>query len=243
MKYKAVCFDIDATLYPRKIIQRYMASFVLFHPCVNSVYSKMRAEFRKVQGSFEETDLKNLDFETREATMLFRVTEGTNRAFKTVEKARQYLENKYYKRLKRRFKKIPFQADTVETFKFLKENNVKIGVFSDWPLENKLHDIGVESYVDYVASPYETGYLKPDVHCFDSLLQNLKEEADTVLYVGDSYSKDIEGAYNAGIDAVMVNSKDSEISKYPKAMKVFKNWAEFDIFLREFLKKSPINEE
>ena len=75
--------------------------------------------------------------------------------------------------------------------------------------------------------------------CFEYLLYNLKMDPQDVLYVGDSYEKDIVGASAASIDAVMVNVRglkpgDAE-AKYPLAKAVFGTWDEFDKWLTALL--------
>ena len=66
------------------------------------------------------------------------------------------------------------------------------------------------------------------------MLYNLKIDSADVLYVGDSYAKDIAGAHGAGIDAVLVNVRGSEKdfpSRYPLAKAVFNRWSDFDVWL------------
>ena len=88
--------------------------------------------------------------------------------------------------------------------------------------------MGLDKYVDFGASSDDAGFLKPDAHCFEYLLYNLKMESSDVLYVGDSYVKDIVGSHNAGIYAVLVNVKPSD---YPLAKEVFGSWKELDAWL------------
>ena len=114
-------------------------------------------------------------------------------------------------------------------------------MFTDFPLFGKLEGMGLDGYVDFSASSDDVGFLKPDSHCFEYLLYNLKLERNDVLYVGDSYSKDIAGACNAGIDAVLVNVKQSELrdaaERFPLAKEVFCNWKDFDAWLASGLEE------
>lgn len=223
MKYKAVCFDVDSTLYPAEFERKIETGMAMWHPWVGKNYSKMRSEFRKCQVDFSKYGLEDKSFAYREAAMLSR------RNGKTVEQSRAYLDKRFYKVLAKRFSKLSYQKDTVALFKHLKERGVKIGIMSDWPLWNKLELIGVKQYCDFVCDPDSMLYLKPDAHTFEYLLYNLKLDASEVLYVGDSYTKDVEGAVGVGMDAVLVYHEDN--GKYPKALKVFKNWKEFSFWM------------
>lgn len=223
MKYKAVCFDVDSTLYPPEFETRIKTSMGFWQPIVGKNYSQMRTEFRKCQGNFEKYGLEDKPFAYREAAMLSR-NNG-----KSVEESREYLDKRFYKVLAKHFSKLEYQKDTVDLFKKLKDRGVVIGIMSDWPLWNKLELIGVKEYCDFVCDPDNMGYLKPDSHTFEYLLYNLKMDASEVLYVGDSYSKDVEGAFSVGMDAVLVNHEEK--SKYSKALKVFKNWKDFSFWM------------
>ena len=185
MDYKAVCFDIDGTLYPAKVMNRRLLALGLRHPVFAMKYNRMRRSYRELQGGFEDDpSLKDASLRVREATIL--------------QKNYGICEKK------------------------------DIGVVED-RLE-KLGSMGLSKYVDFAASSENVGFLKPSVHCFEHLLYNMDLKPCEVLYVGDSYSKDVAGAYNAGIDAVLVNAKGGA-DRYPLACGVFSTWADFDGWL------------
>ena len=227
MKYKAICFDIDGTLYPARIMNRYLLRFFILHPFMNRTYSRLRAEYRKRQDSFALSELKDKSFSFREASVLT----NSDAKYKTLNDVEAF-RKKYYSLLLRRFKSIGYQKDTVSTFAFLKENNTKFAFLSDWPLGTKLKQIGLGEYADMAFSSDDTGYLKPSAHGFEFLLDKIGVEKKDVLYVGDSYSKDVLGAIGAGFDAVLVNVKGKK-DDFPKALAVFETWADFDRWLRK----------
>ena len=112
----------------------------------------------------------------------------------------------------------------------------------NWPLYAKLKGMGLEDLVDFACSSDDTGFLKPDTHCFEYLLYNLNVRPEDVLYVGDSYVKDVAGAAGAGIDAVLVNVARSDLkdctSRYPLAKAVFSDWKDFDCWLSARLEEN-----
>lgn len=234
MRYKAICFDIDGTLYPASLMKRRLMSLWARHPAFSVRYNRERREFRRCQADFRQS----IPFRWREA-MIIRNASGEEPKKKfseadyraTYDRLQRYIYapmQKLYERTK------PFDG-VVSTFSKIKNNGLKIGVFTDFPLFKKLESMGLDEYVDFSASSDDVGFLKPDAHCFEYLLYNLKMEQSDVLYVGDSYSKDIMGAHNAGLDAVLVNVKPSELRNaektFPLAKAVFSNWKEFDAWL------------
>lgn len=222
MRYKAICFDIDGTLYPRAVMNRRLFALGLCHPIFSVRYNKMRKELRKCQDSLQGNLM------SKEANMMLK-NSGIS-TIQDIERTKQHLENWIYKPMEKLYKNTkPFDG-VVETFKAIKDRDLKIGVFSDFPLFKKLESMGLSSYVDFAASSDDVGFLKPSIHCFEYLLYNIGLDAKDVLYVGDSYDKDVVGAHNARLDAVLVNAKGS-VEEYPLACEVFESWGGFDRWL------------
>ena len=234
MRYKAICFDIDGTLYPASLMKRRLMALWARHPAFSVRYNRERREFRRCQADFRQS----IPFRWREA-MIIRNASGEEPKKKfseadyraTYDRLQKYIYapmQKLYERTK------PFDG-VVSTFSKIKNNGLKIGVFTDFPLFSKLQGMGLADLVDFAASSDDTGFLKPDAHCFGYLLYNLKLGPKDVLYVGDSYSKDIAGASGAGIDAVLVNVAPSHLEDaatlYPQARAVFSTWDGFDRWL------------
>ncbi len=230
MKYKAICFDIDGTLYDVKVQNSYVSKMALRHPVVCARYNALRKHIRAKQDDFENTPLKNKSFREREAIM-FMESSGL---FKSEEKARRYLDDRYYNVLYKYYGVVEKQPEVIRTMHYLKYKGIRTAVLSDWPIQNKLNQIGVDEFMEFKICSDDSGYLKPSVHCFEYLLYNLKLEASEILYVGDSYEKDILGAGKAGIDAVLMNCNEQDAEKkYPEALKICTNWAEFDVWLKK----------
>ena len=234
MRYKAICFDIDGTLYPASVMKRRLFAIWLRNPKFSGRYNKSRKNFRLFQASFKQ----DIPLRWREAMIIQNETgEEPSRPFSRLEYTKTYekLQKCFYNPMQRLYRRTKPFAGVRATFEKIKGKGLKIGVFTDFPLFDKLKSMGVSDLVDFSASSDDVGFLKPDTHCFEYLLYNLKMEPKDVLYVGDSYSKDIVGAKEAKIDAVLVNVKKSELadaaSKYPLAKAVFCSWRDFDAWL------------
>lgn len=227
MDYKAICFDIDGTLYPPELLRQYMINLAFAHPFWSAKYGRMRQAFRDVQSKFEENGLGPFSFRDREAMVYIKAMHLKR---KKLLEARKRLDERYYKHLADIYETLGKQPETEKTLKNLKSHGIVTAVFSDWPLWNKLERMGIDSLIDHKYSSDDCGYLKPDIHCFEFVLDKLGLKAKEVLFVGDSYAKDIAGAASAGMDAVLIGSTREE-EKYPLAKEVFANWGEFDAWI------------
>lgn len=240
MPYKAICFDIDGTLYPPRTMHRRLLRLYLRHPLFCRQYNRIRAEFRRHQASFE----KKIPLRWREAIILKTKSGREPEAFSQEDFRTEYdrLEKKFYGPMGRMYEKTAPFGGVRGTFEKIRSKGLKIGVFTDWPLYAKLKGMGLEDLVDFACSSDDTGFLKPDTHCFEYLLYNLNVRPEDVLYVGDSYVKDVAGAAGAGIDAVLVNVSRSDLkdctSRYPLAKAVFSDWKDFDCWLSARLEEN-----
>jgi len=80
----------------------------------------------------------------------------------------------------------------------LREKGYKLGVMSDFPVQNKLKFLGLEDW-DCSFTSESTGYLKPHPEPFFELARQMKLDPQEILYVGNSYSKDVVGAAEVGM--------------------------------------------
>ena len=232
--YKAICFDIDGTLYPPRTMNRRLLRLTLRHPFFCRIYNRGRAEFRKHQASFRQ----DIPLRWREA-LIMRTGSGAepDKEFSKADCEREYekLDRRFYGPMGRMYRKTAAFDGVRGTFLKIREKGLKIGVFTDWPLYSKLESLDLADLVDFACSSDDAGFLKPDTHCFEYLLYNLNVRPEEALYVGDSYVKDVAGAAGAGMDGVLVNVKRSDMhdceSRYPLAKAVFSDWKDFDSWL------------
>lgn len=79
----------------------------------------------------------------------------------------------------------------------------------------KLREIGFEKYFDVLVTSAEAGVAKPDKRIFEIALEKLSVSPDEAVVVGDSFDKDIIGAYNAGIRSIWLNRKEAGSAAEP----------------------------
>ena len=70
-----------------------------------------------------------------------------------------------------------------------------------------LRDMGYSRWFDAMVVSFDIGIPKPDPRIFQHTLNLLGVEAHEAVMVGDSIKADIEGALNAGLEAIWVDNK------------------------------------
>jgi putative hydrolase of the HAD superfamily len=73
----------------------------------------------------------------------------------------------------------------------------------------KLEASGLSSHFDAVVVSADLGAAKPDAYAFEYALERLGADREQAVMVGDSVSKDVDGALAAGLGAVWVNRDGS----------------------------------
>lgn len=208
MKIKAVGFDVDGTLYPN--YQMFLSSIPSFlaDPLLIYHFGKVRKEIRTI--------VHDDDLHTKQADLLAR------RMHIPPEKARERMEYHLYLRWERSFQRIRPFPHVRETLLALRHDGFKLGVLSDFPIKNKLHYLGIEDLFDCALSSEESGYLKPHRIPFLRLANQLEAAPEEILYVGNSYRYDIEGAVNAGMHAAWITRRGRAKGKAELAFSTYR---------------------
>ena len=184
MKIKGIGFDIDGTLYNN--IYMYLCTLPSFlkHPRLVIHYAGARNEIRKIR------PISN--FRRTQAGL---VAAG----MKIPEvKARAVIEKKLYDEWENLFRIIRPLEGLTEGVAALRADGFRLGVLSDFPVQNKLKFLGLEDW-DCSFTSESTGYLKPHPEPFLELARRLDLEPQEILYVGNSYEKDVLGAASVGM--------------------------------------------
>lgn len=188
MGIKAVAFDIDGTLYNIKHLNKQFTKAFLRHPFRTRLFFVARKNVRKLLENRNENILSRDVF-------LHLQTES-------VGKKDGYFDV-VYKILRKNRKLPPFKE--VDTFlSLLHSKGIICATLSDFPLETKLDELGLKNYFDITLSAEDCGFLKPNKKAFDYLLNALKVEPSECLYIGDSLTKDKNGAINSGMKALLL---------------------------------------
>ena len=96
-------------------------------------------------------------------------------------------------------------AGALDTIKALKGQGIRIGIGTDMTARVqflKLETLGILPYVDFLVSSEEVGSEKPDQAFFARCVEKAGCRAEECLFVGDSLTKDVLGAMDAGLHGV-----------------------------------------
>lgn len=81
-------------------------------------------------------------------------------------------------------------------------------------LEKIVENLGIKDYFRKVYSSAHIGYEKPNIKIYEKVIMELNN-IESVTMIGDSYSADVQGAKNAGIEAILVRkTNDCNYDKY-----------------------------
>jgi len=109
----------------------------------------------------------------------------------------------------------PF-PETTSTLLYLNQKGYHLGVVSNgitikqW---EKLIRLGLYHFFDEVITSEAAGVEKPDPKIFELALNQMGCKSSKSVMVGNKFSEDIMGAINAGMSAILVNSKLTESEK------------------------------
>lgn len=185
---KAIAFDIDGTLYRNSSLY----SRLVFHFVFNfSLFRKFNA-VRKEMHTITEPLPNFKDVQAQK--MADRLGSSKENAYMAIDRISYGGLIKYFERIK------PCKG-VVQFIKNIKEHNLKIGILSDFPPEQKGELWGILPYCDVILGTEEVGILKPAAYPFQLLSQELGVKPEEILYVGNSHKYDVEGARNAGMKA------------------------------------------
>lgn len=109
--------------------------------------------------------------------------------------------------------------DVLATLKVLKKK-YKLAIVTNGNYSSqkrKLDNVNLYDLLDYTLISDEIGIRKPDPKIFKYACEKLNLKENECLYVGDSYSRDVVGALNAGLKAVYV-SRNNQIHKDVKTI-------------------------
>jgi len=214
---KGVVFDLDGTLYSQRILRiliaiQLLANF-LISPFKTRKAIKIILAFRKSQELIRNENVNNdnlLDMQLERTCLL------TGRSKETVHNV---IEKWFFKKPLSllNFSK---RHNLSETLRWLKNNNYKIGIYSDYPCEEKSKALGVYEYVDCFVSSTDrdVGSFKPNAKGYLRISKKLNEELFDLLFVGDREEVDLLGAANAGMQAFLLPGKQfSKVGKFPSS--------------------------
>ena len=206
-QYKAVVFDLDGTLYYQKPFRRRMVRFLACHLFTHPRairdmliildYRKIREDwehYEKVQ-CFEET----MDLEARQYHFVAKRKKTTP----------EYVKNVISFYMLETPLKLLYEyrdSELIQMIEDLRKKQVRIVIYSDYPVENKRKVLQVEADLCFTSTDKEINSMKPDSKGLQVILQQLQMKPEEVIMVGDRYEKDGLAAVANQMDYIILDS-------------------------------------
>jgi putative hydrolase of the HAD superfamily len=205
LKFTAVAFDLDGTLYPNYRFYVRLIPFILKELRLLWAFGKARTWLRKSDKDSAlpacNAESQSLDFYGIQARVMGEFLH------EAAETTRERADRLIYRGWEPIFKRVRLFPHVRETLGLFKEKGIKIGLLSDFPPETKLENLNLAGYWDAVVCSELCGHLKPHTAPFIELAGKMGTPPGQILYVGNSVSYDVGGAQKAGMKAALVRSK------------------------------------
>jgi putative hydrolase of the HAD superfamily len=193
MKFTAVAFDLDGTLYHDFSLFVRLVPFLFKHQRLLRAMGRARDVLRE-ESSYEG------DFYATQARLMGEYLDDS------AEIVMEKTDRLIYRGWEPYFKAIRLFPHVVETLENFRKAGIKIGMLSDFPPEAKLANMKIDGYFETIVCSEMAGRLKPATLPFMELAFRMKAEPRNILYVGNSVSYDVEGARKAGMKTALVCS-------------------------------------
>ncbi|MEM0001551.1 MAG: HAD family hydrolase [Desulfurococcaceae archaeon] len=132
-------------------------------------------------------------------------------------------------------------AGAVELLEYSKKRGLKVVVvtnthFTGRTVHKMLENIGIAKYVDFVISSADYEVLKPNPRLFKIALDLLKANPWEVIHIGDSCTRDVLGAFSAGMKSILYarREKSIEACKHVPLLGVIKDLREAIPILKKY---------
>lgn len=120
--------------------------------------------------------------------------------------------------------------DAAPTLRRLRQGGYRLAVVSNWEpsLATTLEHLGLNRYFEIVVTSSVEGIWKPDPRLFRIALDRMGVTPDQTLSVGDHIERDIRAAWDAGLQAILLDRFDD----YPQFSPRVRNLSELSAWLQ-----------
>lgn len=223
-------FDFDNTLYDYDICN---------NSALDAVYNFL---FDKHHISFEDSkraySLINLNIKTannysnkfNKHIYFKQIVEHFSLPLQIIEELVNIYEDSFYA-------KLSVHDYVIQVFQLLRKNKIKICVLSNNNFRqqyNKLKELNLLEFIDFIQTSDEIGYEKPNKLIFYSLLNKLKVSPEHCMFVGDNFSHDIEPSKALGMLPFLLTNAVNAMTLQSSQFFAFSHFKQLYNFLFEF---------
>jgi FMN phosphatase YigB (HAD superfamily) len=204
---KAVLFDVDGTLYMQPPLRVAMACEMAFSYCAalrrkDRSFARIIARFRRTRERLRDEHESDATIERAQYSAVARRLGCTDE-----EVAAAVQEWIYRRPLK--WLKYCRRPGLVECLEACSARGLRLGVFSDYPANDKLAALGIGEWFEFVlsATDADINAFKPKPHGFLAAARRWGLTPAEVLYVGDRADVDAAGATSAGMPCLLIGTR------------------------------------
>jgi putative hydrolase of the HAD superfamily len=204
MRFDAVAFDLDGTLYPASSLFALAFPGMLGNMRLLAAFSASRRRMRELgsdAGYRRSPPKDSAAFHAREASIV------AERLGMGAAEAAALMELLFYRNIEELFSGLKPYRGLEAALDALSAGGLRLALLSDLPPERKLELLGLGGRFEVALCSEDSGFLKPAAEPFAMLASALALPPERILYVGNSPSIDARGAKAAGMSAALVSRR------------------------------------
>lgn len=203
MRFDAVAFDLDGTLYPSLSLYIHALPIMLGKLRELGAFNYTR-RYLRASASREDIESACPCFRAREEELF------AKRMGIAVPEAAVMIERDFYRGVEELFSGIKPFSGLKAALDAIAASGLRLSLLSDLPPHRKLELLGLSGRFDPALCSEDSGFLKPAEEPFEMLASRLGLRRERILYVGNSPSIDVAGAKRAGMSAAIISLRRVE---------------------------------
>ncbi len=208
---RAILFDVDGTLYYQKPLRVLMAAELSTLPLQLMSWNAALSTV-KILRCFRKTreDLRQIGFSKGSSLSALQYLRAGERIGVSSELVEQTVKEWMYRR-PLKYLKFCRRRGLEMFFATAQSMNLKIGVFSDYPAQEKVEALGLGKWAKLTlcATDKDINAFKPHPRGFLRACEIWGVEPKEVLYIGDREEVDARGASAAGMPCIILDDQDN----------------------------------
>lgn len=202
---RAVCFDLDGTLFDHRGSARAGATHFLESLGVAATESALDLWFAAEDEQFERWRSGRISFQEQRRERLRTVLPPLGCQPPSDEVGLDSLFESYLNSYRASWRAFP---ESVSLIQELRGRGYRLGLLTNGAEAqqlDKLAHTGLDGAFDAVCVSERIGFQKPDERAFLTVAHDLGVDASDCLFVGDSAAQDLAGARSAGMHGLLIN--------------------------------------
>ncbi|WP_207594926.1 HAD family hydrolase [Arthrobacter sp. D5-1] len=209
MQIRAVLFDLDNTLFDHPSSARAGVDAFLQHLGTEGSNELTRCWFQIEEVIYNRFLANELTFQEQRRERLRQFLPLAGLSVPQTSARIDELFNKYLENYEDAWMAFP---DAAPALKNLRAIGMPVGIITNGNHDqqtSKVNRIGLEPLLDRVFSSEHINHAKPAQEAFLQPCRSMNVSPAATLYIGDNYRVDVEGARNAGLQALHLNREGS----------------------------------